>query len=218
MKKSIVVLIAALLLTACACGQKPSGDSNGKTTALPLPPATADAGNTAEFTPPESDSVEHELLDAYYEVPLHEIYIDVPSTYKHYDNAMTEIFREESVKYLSITRNSEITPNSKEEAYSGVFDVFCLCTKKLNPVLNTEFSVDEKVSVNGIEARHYEGRLLCGTESVTGDRFIAGYSFVMDGVAINIAGVTIEKSDDETVNAEIIELVDAMMRSVRTQP
>lgn len=216
MKKILVALLVLAILASGACAPKPNEGKTGESTSAPSNPTAAN--ETAAPATPKADDGANELFDAYFRVPLHEIYIDVPSSFKHYNNAMTEIFQDQNFKYLSITNDDGIVFDSDEEAYSEIFEGFCLYTENLNTVLDTDFTIDEKITVNGIEARHYVGSLLCETDSEPSKQFIAGYTFVFDGVPINIAGVALEESADEALKNEIIELVDTMMKSVRTQP
>lgn len=210
MKKRIGILLIILVITVLmtGCGKK----ENNETTVKDEGKSNATVNNA------QNNTQEDELFDAYFRIPLHEIYIDVPSSYKHYNNAMTEIFRDQNTKYLSITNDVGLAFDSDEEAYSKIFKKFCVHTEKLNTVLDTDFKTDENLTINGIKTRHYVGSISCKADKEPIKKFITGYSFIMDGVPINIAGVAMGDANNEALNKEITELVDTMMKSVRTTP
>lgn len=215
-RKLITALVLILVLSAFACNKddvkNPENTPISNTTDAP----TAES----KTQQPEATAAHNNgVLDAYTKVLLHEIYIDVPSSYVSYEESFTRIFRDQYIKYLAVYSNPLDKQDTIETAYESILDEFFIETQNINsPLQRFDKELEERVNINGIDAYHYTGKIICKGSFDESTHFISGYAFVMDGVPINIAGVTIENSDDEALNKEIVELVDAMMKSVRTQP
>ena len=151
-----------------------------------------------------------------YKVPMKNIYIDVPN-YQEIEEGYTEVFIVHESKYVAITSNRKATAQSAKEAHEIAFEKFKTNMQNYEGGVNSiKIEKDETKQINGIDLYFFEGKINYGTSTIH-DGYAIGYSFVMDGIPCEIIGSVIDDSQSTQLIHEIQNIVNAMIKTVRSE-
>lgn len=200
-------LIISMILTLSACGstKETTKQTNNQEANI------QDQQNTHS-----EESKNQSLLPYTYQVPLRDIYVDVPN-YQEIEEGYTRVFIVHEKKYVTVTSVLNNTATDAKDAYSKAFDVFCVCMQNYEGGPNFfHIKADKMMTINGIDVYYFEGTINYGEENLY-DGYGVGYSFIMDDIPCAIIGSVIDKEQPEELKKEIKEIVDAMIQSVRSE-
>lgn len=203
----ISIIVALMILSSCgnSSQEKPKDNTNV-------------SSNATQDTITDNSSVDNDVaLTATYQVPLKNIFVNVPN-YQEIEQGYTELFIIHDSRYVAITadRRNATAKNSKE-AHEIAFAKFSANMSNYEGGVNDiKISKDEEVQINGIDIYSFEGTINYGTDTKF-DGYAKGYSFVLDGVPCEIIGSVIDKSQDKELIREIEEIVSEMIKTVRTE-
>ena len=163
-----------------------------------------------------NNNTDSSLLSGTYKVPLKNIYVDVPN-YQEIEQAFTELFIVHDSKYVAFTSAKMSTANNTKEAHKVAFEEFIPNMQNYEGGINSiNITKSEEIKVNGIDVYSFEGTINYGTDTKF-DGYAKGYSFVLDGVPCEIIGSVIDKKQDPATIKEISSVVDAMIKTLRTE-
>ena len=156
------------------------------------------------------------LLTGTYKVPLQKIYIDVPN-YQEIEVGYTELFIIHDSRYVSFTSAFDDKVNTSKESHEVSFNKLKANMKNYAGGINSiNITKSEEIKVNGIDVYSFEGTINYGTDTKF-DGYAKGYSFILDGVPCEIIGSVIDKKQDPSTIKEISSVVDAMIKTLRTE-
>ena len=207
-KKILLILVCGLLIVGIVIGVG-NLKNNDK----------VDTNNSTENKEQVKDNTTNNnasLLTRTYNVPLKNIYVDVPN-YQEIEHGYTELFIIHDLKYVSVTADRRSSTNSLLEAHEIAFDKFKANMQNYEGGINSiNITKSEEIKVNGIDVYSFEGTINYGTDTKF-DGYAKGYSFVLDGVPCEIIGSVIDKKQDPSTIKEISSVVDAMIKTLRTE-
>ena len=83
---------------------------------------------------------------------------------------------------------------------------------------------DSYVTINGIDMYQYEGTLRCSTDNFDLENpekqreiYAKGYSFIMDGVPCTVIGGVLGEEQNQSDIDEVSEIIDAMIKTLRSE-
>ena len=161
------------------------------------------------------ESDEASLLTGTYKVPLQEIYVDTPA-FNMIESGFSRLFMVNDEKYATFTCLYEETGTNAKEAFTTTFDKLKENLFGYHQVNELNEVEESNVNVNGIETYSIKGTVNCGTENKY-DAYIYGYSFVFGGYPTSIIGIVEDQAQAQEDIDEITSIVDAMMKSVRSE-
>ena len=157
-----------------------------------------------------------ELLPYTYNVPLKNIYVDVPN-YQEIEGGYARIFIVHEKKYVTFTSVFNTQATDAIDAYNKSFDAFCISMQNYEGGPNSfNIITDQTMTINGIDVYFFEGMIHYGEKNPY-DAYGIGYSFIMDGIPCAIIGSVTDKDQPEELKEEIKAVVNAMMLSVRSE-
>lgn len=157
-----------------------------------------------------------ELLPYTYNVPLKNIYVDVPN-YQEIEEGYTRVFIVHEKKYVTFTSVFNAQATDAIDAYNKSFDAFCISMQNYEGGPKSfNIITDQTMTINGIDVYFFEGMIHYGEENPY-DAYGIGYSFIMDGIPCAIIGSVTDKDQPEELKEEIKAVVNAMMFSVRSE-
>ncbi len=157
-----------------------------------------------------------ELLPYTYNVPLRNIYVDVPN-YQEIEQGYTRVFIVHEKKYVTFTSVLNAQATDAKDAYNKSFDTFRICMQNYESGPKSfNIVTDQTMTINGIDVYYFEGTIRYGEENPY-DTYGIGYSFIMDGIPCAIIGSVTDKDQPEELKEEIKAVVNAMMLSVRSE-
>lgn len=201
------ILIISMILTLGACG------STKETTKLTN---NQEANIQDQQNTDLEEKTNQSLLPYTYQVPLKDIYVDVPN-YQEIEGGYTRIFIVHEKKYATFTSAFNYSATDAKDAYSKAFDAFCISMQNYEGGPNSfHIKADKMMTINGIDVYYFEGTINYGEENLY-DGYGVGYSFIMDDIPCAIIGSVTDKEQPEELKKEIKEIVAAMMQSVRSE-
>lgn len=210
-RKIILSLICGMLLISITTGCEKTNSNINK------------ENNEINNVPNNSESTNYkELLQSYFKIPMKEIYINYPF-YREKENSTWHEVEWGYTEYWHIAHDMFITFSyAKNETANNLSEAHTLATAKMiqnmdNKHLNyITVKSDETLTINGIEMYKFVGTINIGTDTIR-DKFIIGYSFIIDGLPCNISGFAYNAEETDEVINEITNTVNAMAQTVRTQ-
>ncbi len=207
--KILLSLVCGVLIVGITtgCGNSKSNDE-------------VDTNNLTENKEQVKDDINNNanstLLSGTYKVPLKNIYVDVPN-YQEIEQAFTELFIVHDSKYVAFTSAKMSNANNTKEAHKVAFKDFTINMQNYEGGINSiNITKSEEIKVNGIDVYSFEGTINYGTDTKF-DGYAKGYSFILDGVPCEIIGSVIDKKQDPSTIKEISSVVDAMIKTLRTE-
>lgn len=157
-----------------------------------------------------------ELLPYTYNVPLRNIYVDVPN-YQEIEEGYTRVFIVHGKKYVTFTSVLNAQATDAKDAYNKTFQLFKLNMQNYEGGPNSfNIITNQTMTINGIDVYYFEGMIHYGEKNPY-DAYGIGYSFIMDGIPCAIIGSVTDKDQPEELKEEIKAVVNAMMLSVRSE-
>lgn len=207
--KILLSLVCGVLIVGLATGCGNSKNNNEVDTNNPIENKEQVKDNTTNNT-------NSSLLSGTYKVPLKNIYVDVPN-YQEIEQAFTELFIVHDSKYVAFTSAKMSTANNTKEAHKVAFEELIPNMQNYKGGINSiNITKSEEIKVNGIDVYSFEGTINYGTDTKF-DGYAKGYSFILDGVPCEIIGSVIDKKQDPATIKEISSVVDAMIKTLRTE-
>ena len=209
MKKKILLgLICGLLIVGITtgCGNSKTNDE-------------VDTNNPTENKEQVKDNTTNNnasLLTGTYNVPMQKIYIDVPN-YQAIESGVSKLYVVGRKLNIAITSNWFETGSTLEQAHKDSFDAYVINLQNYAKIDELKIENDKNVTINGINAYRFEGKLKCYDETGDYELYTIGYSFIMDGIPCSIEGTVLDKSQDKDMINEVRNTVDAMMKTVRSE-
>ena len=211
MKNKILLgLICGLLIVGITtgCGNSKSNDD-------------VDTNNPTENKEQVKDdtnnNTDSSLLSGTYKVPLKNIVMDVPN-YQHIEAGYSDLYvvgRKINIAITSVRKGSEAT--TLEQAHKDSFAKYVQNLQNYAKINELKIENDKNVTINGVNAYRFEGKLKCHDETGDYELYTIGYSFIMDGIPCSIEGTVLDKSQDKDMINEVRNTVDAMMKTVRSE-
>ncbi len=214
MKNRIFAIILSVLLifTFAACGgDKEETKQNNFEGTVEIADTTV--AETEKVVMPERER--SELLPGTFKVPGHEIYVDTPK-YNVIGKGYTEIFIDGETKYITLNCLDGYEATDAKSAFDVVYDKFKINIANQHGIHGENFTTQELVEINGIEAYKVSG-IVDGGVIVIKDCYFYGYSFMYDGLPCGIFGVVSDWEQPAEEIESVTAIVDAMMASVRSE-
>lgn len=215
MKRTLTLIatlsLAALLLTAC-----------GRNTNTPDSVATPQSTSVAISMPqseaaPQSDAASYQTSALLPNICFLDdgIFVDMPN-YQRIEQGYTKLYIVHDLKYVAATVEKHAEVTTLEEAHEAAFRKFVRNVDTDSNINELIIESDSVETINGIEVYKYEGRINVGHFNVY-ETFITGYSFIFNGLPVNISGALDCEEQDEEAIAELKEIVEAMLYTVRSE-
>lgn len=210
MKKKILLgLICGILVLGITTGCGNSKNNDVVDTNNPTE-------NKEQVKDDTNNNTNSSLLSGTYKVPLKNIVVDVPN-YQEIEQAFTELFIVHDLKYVAFTSAKMSNANNTKEAHKVAFEELISNMQNYEGGINSiNITKSEEIKVNGIDVYSFEGTINYGTDTKF-DGYAKGYSFILDGVPCEIIGSVIDKKQDPSTIKEISSVVDAMIKTLRTE-
>lgn len=156
----------------------------------------------------------HEYI---YQVPMKNIYVNIPN-YHEMEQAYSELFMVRNSRYIAFTSAiSSIAANVKE-AHNEAFKEFISNMENYEGGVNgINITKEEITTINDLEVYKFEGTINYGINQIH-DGYAIGYSFIMDNIPCEIIGSVCDDSQSEELIKEIRDLVNEMVKTVRSEP
>lgn len=225
MKKSICILLSALLCLLCCVGC-------GKTDNME--PETNGSANASAPVQTESDTKKQEKAELdfnteTYRVPVNAIYIELPSSPYHLvEMGYTKAAFIYDEQCISITGNHASGAVDLEQAQKDNIEEYALSVDNQMHIDSLTVSEDEYITINGIEMYRFEGEFNCYNETIIGGQaertpytqYAVGYTFIMDGVPCSLIGTVMNRFEEQpdSVKKDVEEKVDALIQTLRSEP
>lgn len=229
MKKIIAfMLILMLVISIAGCsgeGEKPNDGIQADTSeaADNDDPGSADDDNSVD-----NGSANYTLYDDlpnYEKILFHETYISTPpwrsdDTF-HYSWSITNSNDYVVVIAYNDEDKGEYTgaiEDILEETYEGF--TYAVGRRAVTEEFGEyNLTTKEKVTLDcGSEAMKFEGTMSANEYSAVVDYYIYGYSFVYDGSTITVGASIVNPDVIDTEKDMIKDIVDRMVKTIRTQP
>ena len=217
MQKTIaMILLLSILVGGVAC-EKGVNDIGGDS-------AISGTEQTESMTERETETQKQNVqeqkgtkLPSTYQVPMRDIYIDVPN-YQEIMQGFTELFIVAESRYVAITTGEDITALDSKDAHEKIWDSYFVdnMSNYEGGINSLTIAEDKTETINNIDVYFFEGTINYGTENIH-DGYAVGYSFIIDKLPCEIIGSVIDESQSEDLKDEIREIVEEMMQSVRSE-
>lgn len=211
--------LVGLLLCAClaACGNNGQTEQGGESTAKPT------AENQTE-KPGASPQEKENDLDIYEKITGKSIYINHAANRKRNDTSSSIVFYDNSYRVIALTYDDGVFSGTSREALDLLNDgrVFNNIRNSTNADFKSSsgktFAIDfasvTATKVNGMETQQFRGTV---TDNNGRQCFVYGYAFVIEETACVLSGTDSNKEQDPEKQKAMIDEVDRMMATVRTE-
>jgi len=229
---SVLLVIAMVVLAGCGAAEKEDTTAAASaevtdTTETKEITETAPAGTTAEDSPVQEPSAEttvaeDSLLPELFKVAGKSIWVNVPD-WKELEYGFTQAFVciEDGDEFVSVTADQKKEASNVEEAHEIAFAKFVGNIDNQTLVNEMDNITYTNETINGIDVYKYEGTYQSGKDWVDKtlyrNCYIIGYSFISDGIPCTINGVLDDEEQNPDQIAELKEIVEAMMLTVRNE-
>ena len=217
------MLVAVLAISIVGCsdkGEKPNNgtgtgssqvvnsDSNGSDD------GDSQGGGSANFT-------KFDDLPNYVRIIFHEVYISTPAwREEEVPNGFNLTDSTESVISVTYNVDNEYTGNI-EDILDDTYDEFTGAIGEhavTNEFGEYNLTTKEKVTLDcGAEAMKFEGTMSANEYSAVVDYYVYGYSFVYDGATITVGTSVVYPDTIDTNKDKLKDMVDRMVKTIRTQ-
>lgn len=214
MKKRYVILltVTALFLSLSACGKK---QDTVKQDDSEKHQSEVVEKEDIEDNSSHSDEKTENILTGTYNVPLQDIYVDTPA-YNMIEAGYSRLFMVNDVKYVAFTCLYKESETDAKVAFQTTFNKLKDNLHGYHQLQSLNEVEEQNVTVNDIATYKIQGTANCGKENPY-NAYIYGYSFVYQGFPCSIVGVVEDREQLQSDIDEITEVVDAMMKSVRSE-
>lgn len=225
MKRLTAIILTGVMLlglTACSDGDKKSGNGAGEPTEVDvkITDKAAETTKEAEETEEEADDeLFREWPHRIAGVPTEGIYIDVPYWHE-IGKGYTYLFILSGVEYVAVSwdpdyRDDDSVISSLSTVHEKTFEKFIAGVHNYTKVKGLTATTASTETINGVEVYRYEGVLNVENKALE-EIYTIGYSFVFEGMPINVIGVILDEEQDQEMIDELRTIVDAMIPTIRT--
>lgn len=219
MKKTITLITVMMMIISCfACKPEPSVSP----TAEPGKPHEAQNSTQSRTDEPvvtkAPQSNYPEYLGNVFSKWLYDdtdIYINTPSDFSYYESGYTKFYYVQNEKYVSFTGVRKKADWDLMTAHETALEEFKQSAENMSRVYDLKITSEETKKINDIEVYCYEAILERGLHEAEQELYLIGYSFVYLDIPCNITGVVMAESQSEELKAEVRQIVDDMMHTVR---
>lgn len=208
--KILLSLVCALLIVGLATGCGNSKNNDVVDTNNPTE-------NKEQVKDDTNNNTDSSLLSGTYKVPLKNIVVDVPN-YQHIEAGYSYLYvvgRKINIAITSVKEGSEAT--TLEQAHKDSFAKYVQNLQNYAKIDELKIENDKNVTINGVNAYRFEGKLKCHDDTGNYELYTIGYSFIMDGIPCSIEGTVLDKSQNQDMINEVRDTVDAMIKTLRTE-
>lgn len=225
MKRLTAIILTGVMLlglTACSDGDKKSGNGAGEPTEVDVK-ITDKAAETTK----EAEETEEEADDELFREWPHRIagksaegiFIDVPYWHE-IGKGYTYLFILSGVEYVAVSwdpdyRDDDSVISSLSTVHEKTFEKFIAGVHNYTKVKGLTATTASTETINGVEVYRYEGVLNVENKALE-EIYTIGYSFVFEGMPINVIGVILDEEQDQEMIDELRTIVDAMIPTIRT--
>lgn len=225
MKRLTAIILTGVMLlglTACSDGDKKSGNGAGEPTEVDVK-ITDKAAETTK----EAEETEEEADDELFREWPHRIagksaegiFIDVPYWHE-IEYGYTSLFILSGVEYVAVSwtpdyRDDDSVISSLSTVHEKTFEKFIAGVHNYTKVKGLTATTASTETINGVEVYRYEGVLNVENKALE-EIYTIGYSFVFEGMPINVSGVILDEEQDQEMIDELRTIVDAMIPTIRT--
>ena len=206
------LLVLSLLLPGCGSAKTPEAQMGTNTEPLPQ---TVLEERTPEPVPTEEPAARKStMLPETYKVPGQKIYVNVPdSSYFSVEWGFSKLYTNGDERGIAITalRTEDAADKSAKDVYASLAAEYLHNMRSYCTAKEMEIDSEQTLTVNGMEAYRFEGRILDNTC----DLYTVGYTFVMQGIPCSIQGAVFSNEQNPDSVNEIRSLVDEMITTVR---
>jgi hypothetical protein len=225
MKRLTAIILTGVMLlglTACSDGDKKSGNGAGEPTEIVIK-QTDEAAETTKEAEETEEEADDELFREWPHriagVPTEGIYIDVPYWHE-IEMGYTSLFILSGVEYVAVSwtpdyRDDESIISSLSTVHEKAFEKFIAGVDSYTKVKGLTATTESTETINGVEVYRYEGVLNVENKALE-EIYTIGYSFVFEGMPINVIGVILDEEQDPEMIDELRTIVDAMIPTIRT--
>lgn len=150
-----------------------------------------------------------------YKVPLKQIYVDIPN-FNKIEEGYTRIYWNKGISYITFTCLYDDSANDINDAHSKLISKFLVNVMDHHHVNELGKVSKKTLVINDISTLNFEGDISAGTNPVY-NAYIYGYSFVYQGYPTSIIGVVRDEAQPQSEKNNVKQIVDEMMKTVRTQ-
>lgn len=217
MKKTVaMVLLVSMLAGMVSCGSTKGTDDKNSSV---LGTEQTESMTEQETEKKKQDTKEQKgtKLLSTYQVPMRDIYIDVPN-YQEIMQGFTELFIVAESRYVAITTGEDITALDSKDAHEKIWDSYFVdnMSNYEGGINSITIEKDGTEKMNDLDVYYFEGTIQYGYDHFF-DGYAVGYSFIIDDLPCEIIGSVIDESQPEDLKNEIREIVEEMMQSVRSE-
>ena len=225
MKRLTAIILTGVMLlglTACSDGDKKSGNGAGEPTEIVIK-QTDEAAETTKEAEETEEEADDELFREWPHriagVPTEGIYIDVPNWHE-IGKGYTYLFILSGVEYVAVSwdpdyRDDDSVISSLSTVHEKTFEKFIAGVHNYTKVKGLTATTESTETINGVEVYRYEGVLNVENKALE-EIYTIGYSFVFEGMPINVIGVILDEEQDPEMIDELRTIVDAMIPTIRT--
>lgn len=215
MKKRILAICLVLLIICLGgCNSKKSNENEDKENNTKVEEEVTK--NETEEQPSKDEPIEESSnLNGVFNVPMHSIYVNVPTTgFQELEKGFTQLYIEHDVKFVAITAVQTSGATEVQEAHDISLERLIMNVNNYCHINSINIETSSTENINGVETFFFEGMIDCKEYS---NSYAIGYSFIYDEVPCNIIGVVMDPSQNEEFKTEISTMVKEMMQSVRSE-
>lgn len=230
MKKIVVLLLVGLMcLTMTGCNKKEPAGANKEPDTTVVDKNTEKDTTSKETDESESNS---DILAGTYNVPLEKIYVNIPNEfqgeeYRSVESGKTMIWNIGYELNIGFSADYSEKVESLDEAIEKSLNTYKKGVDNYLDIKEVIAEKEENMEINGIPVYRFEGELVGDRSSGEVRLYTVGYVFSMDGIPCRIQGMTLcqvencevfDKQTHELMEEEVRETVDAMIKTLRTEP
>ena len=220
--KKIVKMIMVLFLLCNITGCGDSGNENLSNNDNNIVQNDSNQ-NSSTHVDTDNDSVEkNDMLPRTYNVPTKSIYIDIP---KWADKILgyTWYCSKENM-FIAVVSQKRSDASDLDAAHTDAIEWFH--GDAIDEVTSIQLNVskDSYETINEIDMYQYEGTLLCSKDNFDLNNpekqreiYAKGYSFIMDGVPCTVIGGVLGDEQAQSDIDEVSEIIDAMIKTLRSE-
>ena len=152
-----------------------------------------------------------------YQVPRHDIFINVPVNYMPIENGFTQLFNVGRDRSIAVTAVRRTSPSSLQDAYNMALERYIVGFESYAKINSLSIENEETLEINDIELYRFEGKLDCTDDLGDYELYTVGYSFIMDEIPCMVIGTVLDRDQPQDMIDEIRTYVDYMITTLRSE-
>ncbi len=210
----VAIIVVGIVATILVINKGNDNNSNSNNSNNNSQVTTNKDENTMQDT--QNNSSTNILSGGTYKIPMKDIYIDTPN-WQEIEQGFTELFIIHESKYVAITEAFESAATDVKSAHNETFKEFILNMQNYEGGVNSINITNEKeTTIGDLKTYYFEGTINYGRDTIH-DGYAIGYSFILGGTSYEIIGSVIDESQSAELIEEVSEVVNAMIKTVRTE-